>query len=563
MRYLLAAFLLFAGLACGADDARRRHDFSQAVPEVADALEAPDDELTGSYRAFLRAAYLLRLEQAGQERGGEEQHSQIPSLLADALRGCPDNRLVLSLLWDWHNRHDSVGELEKLISELEPLHPEAGNLRLFRGMVLTALERTDEAIALLESFKPTDIGQSRGRVAALFDCHVKRGEFDQVYKLVGEAMADPELANDGLVRQMQLRCHLHRNEKADARALAWKLVRDDAFYATLQDPRGAINDFSNINDPQLMQAFCLRLMKSREVSYDEGLWQQVNAVLCVCSLILEDGPVLSGQLRDMMEIPDAALRLELVRRLFDRIDRYCRVKMGEGRLSAVLVDIAMSYCDELLKIAPVGDLSVVRNAIRYCIVGHRVEQAAALLQRLPQRTPVEEFQLAGALSQLKRHDEALAIFARLEPLVAGGETGLDSANFYIAYGMAAADGREWRRAIDALKRAHELSPSSAEIANALGYIMADQGEDLQAAEALVMQANAAEPESAAIWDSVAWVKFRRGQPPQALEAMAEAMLKMTTDPQSLGDDYEICGHLGEILESMGYSQLAQVFRLNP
>lgn len=82
-------------------------------------------------------------------------------------------------------------------------------------------------------------------------------------------------------------------------------------------------------------------------------------------------------------------------------------------------------------------------------------------------------------------------------------------------------------------------PDHAASLNALGYLLAERGHDLQRAESLINQAIAIRPNDAAIIDSLGWVMHKQGQSEKAATVLTKAH-KMLADP-------EIASHLIEVL----------------
>lgn len=86
-------------------------------------------------------------------------------------------------------------------------------------------------------------------------------------------------------------------------------------------------------------------------------------------------------------------------------------------------------------------------------------------------------------------------------------------------------------------------PGDGVVQNALGYTLADAGQQLDEAQALISGALAQTPDSAAVLDSMGWVLFRQGKPAEALPFLLRA--------SELGDDAELDLHLGEVQWALG------------
>jgi len=87
-------------------------------------------------------------------------------------------------------------------------------------------------------------------------------------------------------------------------------------------------------------------------------------------------------------------------------------------------------------------------------------------------------------------------------------------------------------------------PGDPEIANSLGYFLAEKGVDLEQAEDLVKSALIAEPGNGAFLDSLGWIYYRRGDTERALDHLIQAVNVMPDDPV-------ILEHLGMVLRRQG------------
>jgi Flp pilus assembly protein TadD len=90
-----------------------------------------------------------------------------------------------------------------------------------------------------------------------------------------------------------------------------------------------------------------------------------------------------------------------------------------------------------------------------------------------------------------------------------------------------------------LRRVIELKPDYHHAYNALGYSLADRGQRLPEAKALIEKALQLSPGEPFITDSMGWVEYRMGNRKAALEYLRKAY--------SARPDIEIAAHLGEVL----------------
>lgn len=101
-------------------------------------------------------------------------------------------------------------------------------------------------------------------------------------------------------------------------------------------------------------------------------------------------------------------------------------------------------------------------------------------------------------------------------------------------------------ALESLLKEREEDPT---ILNALGYTLADHGQELSRAEGLIRKSLAVMPDNPAVLDSMGWVRFKRGDTKGAIEHLKRAY--------SLARDPEIASHWAEALWKSGAHQEAR------
>ena len=155
----------------------------------------------------------------------------------------------------------------------------------------------------------------------------------------------------------------------------------------------------------------------------------------------------------------------------------------------------------------------------------------------PQRGPDVVAARAGLASAIGENSRSLEI------LDAGLAQYPDSFDLRMARVFAYERASKPEAAIRELRKLLKDRPEDAVVQNALGYTLADRGQSLDEAAALVGAALAQTPDSAAVLDSMGWVRFRQGRFAEALEYLVRA--------RDLGDDAEIDLHLGEVQWALG------------
>jgi len=98
----------------------------------------------------------------------------------------------------------------------------------------------------------------------------------------------------------------------------------------------------------------------------------------------------------------------------------------------------------------------------------------------------------------------------------------------------------------------QLDPDEAGVNNDLGYLYADQGKNLEKAEAMIRKAVQEEPDKAAYLDSLGWVLFKRGRFKDAVDPLEKAVQNLTDGP-----DPTIYEHLGDVYFQLQETQKAK------
>ena len=164
----------------------------------------------------------------------------------------------------------------------------------------------------------------------------------------------------------------------------------------------------------------------------------------------------------------------------------------------------------------------------------RLEAARAAVDPLSAR---QNFVVGAILRRIGRPEQAKPLLAQAAALDAGNEQ--------ILYELAVAQetSRDYEGARATLETLLALDPDDPHLKNFYGYLLADQGWELERAEALIRDAVAAEPDNGAYVDSLGWVLFRRGEYEEALDHLIRAV-------NLTGDDPVVLEHVGECLAAL-------------
>ena len=251
-------------------------------------------------------------------------------------------------------------------------------------------------------------------------------------------------------------------------------------------------------------------------------------------------------------LPEATRSLETYMRLARQSEDE-RVTRGLTQAYLLMAQIAEKQQDLsaanawLDRIENAGDIMAaqMRRASLLAKQG-KIAEARALLRGQPERRPGDaRMKLAAEatlLRELKAWPQAYEVYA--EAVARFPE---DGDLLYEQAAMAEKMGRldEMERL---LRRLIAQQPDYHHAYNALGYALADRGERLPEAKALIEKAVALAPGDAYIQDSLGWVEFRLGNQARAIELLRGAYAKRP--------DAEIAAHLGEVLWSSGQREQA-------
>ncbi|MEX1045034.1 MAG: tetratricopeptide repeat protein [Chthoniobacterales bacterium] len=184
-----------------------------------------------------------------------------------------------------------------------------------------------------------------------------------------------------------------------------------------------------------------------------------------------------------------------------------------------------------------------------CIKTDRPERAAWWLSRAREKftnlpeLPFYEGQLLGHLKRWREARNAMDVAA---DLAARNQPSFLTAEFYFQHGVAAERSGDHDAAARHFLACLELDAGHAQALNYLGYMWAERGENLAAAEELIRRAVDLEPHSAAYLDSLGWVLYQQGRYHEALAPLQQASQLSADAPDPVVEE-----HLGDVLEKLG------------
>jgi tetratricopeptide (TPR) repeat protein len=178
----------------------------------------------------------------------------------------------------------------------------------------------------------------------------------------------------------------------------------------------------------------------------------------------------------------------------------------------------------------------------------KLDDARKLLASLTPIDPRDQLLVirtdAALLEEAKQYPQAQARYAdadRQFPLVPG---------LMYDYAMACERNQQYQQMEVVLRQLIKIDPNNPNAYNALGYSLADRGENLDEANKLLQKAADLSPNDAFIQDSLGWVKYRNGDKQDAAAILRHAF--------EMQPNAEIGAHLGEVLWSLGQQDDARV-----
>lgn len=179
----------------------------------------------------------------------------------------------------------------------------------------------------------------------------------------------------------------------------------------------------------------------------------------------------------------------------------------------------------------------------------KVDEALKLANAQLAGTPDDRdvfFTVADINVRDKRWKDASEVLDKAEALATKPEE-----KAFVAYyrGTVAERQKLFDQAEIEFRKGLQLSPDFAPIQNYLGYMLAERGQKLDEAIAMLKKVVTFDPQNGAYLDSLAWAYYKQGQYALAEDYERKAALRMSNDPTVLD-------HLGEINAKTGKLSLA-------
>ena len=570
--------------------AEKLRRFDEAAEHTAVAYRLAPDEVD-----VLRAHAGVLVSLPGGAQRGEVLDRAIEAL--ESLRRlAPSDIDGMMLLYRIRERLEEYEEAASVLEELVSYH---NGHRQLQGMLVDAFRRAgrdDRAEEVRNEMLRLD-GLSLEARMELAHRESQRGNHTEAIELLEGAVAEqPEnIAVRGALAEEYFRRGVARGRTPEQRAgdLAEALDRLRALpRAARADPRArlleatilaesgqtseAIELLENLtresqDDPRIVRELVPLLMR-------EGEWSRVRDI----GLRLVDRADRSTDEGSQSADLGLSLLVEALRQLGE-VDRALEVLEAEEKRAGESAELVLSQAellaeagrkrramamlrrdsvanDRLLRENDGGGPelpALVKKARLYFDLGAD-RLALRVYEDLAANGEVRRLMLvAESCREQGRFSESVPFLVRaLARIEAGAETGLDvekdalRAALRFQLGEAYERSRRYDEAADQFQAVLALQPENSHAMNYLGYMWADNGENLEQALELIRRAVDLDPNNGAFVDSLGWALFRLGEFEQARRHLERAN-------QLVPRDSTILEHLGDVYVALGDPQRAR------
>lgn len=238
--------------------------------------------------------------------------------------------------------------------------------------------------------------------------------------------------------------------------------------------------------------------------------------------------------------PAATLSIARLASFADPVDDDARLLVTRAALVGDLAQEARVEAERIGACSPAA-FEAQSLRLRAMVVAGNAPEAVAQARRMATIPSVGSLRLLGdVLVQSGDHKGAVGAYSQARTLMADK----DDPALLLQLAAALEQSGGWAQAKPLLEKVIERAPDSAPALNYLGYAMADRGEDMPRAIALLERANRIAPRDPALVDSLGWALFKGGQADKALPLIQSAVA-------AAPGNAEINEHLGDIYWALG------------
>jgi tetratricopeptide (TPR) repeat protein len=516
-----------------------------------DRAELELRQIVRSSPDFYDAQRLLGRVLLDRSRGRRDLVDEAVRHLQEAIRlnphDLPTGMTVVQVLIS----SERMEEGEELLALLAERFPDQRVVNYNYAQLLTRLGRPLEARPFLERLAANDPTFGPG-VLQLIDIYQQQGE----WALAAEAL-DPLVATDPEnldLRRQQGYFYLRAGESELALARFEELLaaepddkRHHFFYAEALTDTGEYARSEPIYrkliadggaDPEVLVSLGLNLMAQRKFDEAAEIFRQLLGLARLPAGVISLAQTQLASIEHHQGTYDSALEraLEVIRgprglnpqAVSLALDVYRRQgKFDEG--AAMLAELAAEFPDEA---------AIVVRRIEFLTLAGREADADLLAAEQVAAGQRGVLLASQAFLQAQRPEKAVPLLEQASRTAPGDRT--------ILFQLGAASERagNLEQAEKVFKQILETHPDDAAVLNYLGYMWADNNQNLQEAKVMIQKAVDQEPKNGAYVDSLGWVYYRLGDYERAEQLLSEAAALVP-------DDATILGHLGDVYLRLG------------
>ena len=434
---------------------------------------------------------------------------------------------LAKLQLDAGNEKESVDMLEAFLKE----RPDSDAAYATLGQAYSNLQRFDEAAAAYKKaveFNPDDLELKKNYAQALFFSD-QLNDAAELYQAL--LRAEPEdgiaLLRLGQIYRRQMKYALARQNFEKAAAMFSDSVEVQFNFALLERDEG------RLPEAVARVADILKRGERPNGRYNEG--EKQNRRIFLTNLAL-----FNTTLGNHGAAIQAFTELKTIASDTDRIDAL----IVDAYRSAKQPDKALEYCEQALKAAPDSRDLLITHADLIAEKG-RIDEGIRNLQKLTRGTDED----LGILSTMTSIYERARKWDQAQDVVNTAIRRFPAdVNVYLLQGSLYEQQKKFNEAEKAFRKALEIEKDSPAVLNYLGYILADRGQKLQEALAMLHKAVEKEPTNGAYLDSLGWAYFRMNQLERAEEHLTRALI-------FAGNNATIHDHMGDLyFKTMRYEQ---------
>ncbi len=465
-----------------------------------------------------------------------EEHPQLPLSLAETLLQVGKGEEALKIVDHFIKRQPQGSEGYELLEK-----------------ILVALHKENEITSRLEEAARND-SKNVHLQYALADRYHKTGQLDKaeaIYKSQLEAQPTPE-------GYAALAASLLKRKKAEEllKVFAEALTKQRGFEAIKKQIEAVIKDPSLAEDmlnagykmleanPPRLERVGVDILKA--IAKESG---KSDKLIPILQLLLKQDP--SPQIyreiahtlgEEMHKFDEAAKTVdEMLTRYPDERNPRTLIVLGDYRRRAGKYEEGVAVLREALKLDPQNLEGQIM--LGWCLLlSGKLDDGFGTIRGALKNDPANPFcnrLYASLLVQFGRNEEAITYLKDLLQKFPNNDEIVEIVHSSLS--VAYVNLGDYAKGESELEILFQLKPDDPGVNNDLGYLYADQGKNLEQAEAMIRKALEEKPDESAYLDSLGWILYKRGKFREAVVPLEKAVKNLNS-----GGDATIHEHLGDV-----------------